>query len=54
MFDRIDQKYFDRRARHARARAETAQEPSIARIHRTFAEEYERKASEITVPRKAS
>jgi hypothetical protein len=44
MFDDIDRAYYSRRAREARERAESAAQPSIANLHRRFAEEYERKA----------
>jgi hypothetical protein len=45
MFDEIDQRYFERRARESRLREQAARDITIAQVHRAVAEEYERKAA---------
>ena len=48
MFDEVDRRYFEGRARESRERAQAARLSSIAEIHRNFAEEYERKAAAVS------
>ncbi|HUD95320.1 hypothetical protein [Sphingobium sp.] len=53
MLDEIDEEYYRKRALYARQRAEEAVNPSIATVHRNFAEEYERRAAAVRTSRKS-
>lgn len=42
----VDREYLQRRKRESLARADAAKDPGIARIHREFAHQYDRKLEE--------
>jgi len=44
VLNEVDQAYFDRRAREARALAASARDQAIARIHESMADQYEARA----------